>query len=67
MSLSERLRAAQGPQVDPASAPNFGHGTATATVNDPLAALKTRVSEALLGRLGTRLYDASLSPEDEKR
>ena len=61
MSLSERLRAAQGPQVDPASAPNFGHGTATATVNDPLAALKTRVSEALLGRLGTRLYDASLS------
>ena len=61
MSLSERLRAAQGPQADLESAANFGHGPATAAANDPLAALKTRVSEALLGRLGTRLYDASLS------
>ena len=61
MSLSDRLRAAQGQQVDLESAANFGHGTATATVNNPQAALKARVSEVLLGRLGTRLYDASLS------
>ncbi len=61
MSLSDRLRAAQGQQTEPESAANFGHGPATATVNDPQAMLKARVGEALLGRLGTRLYDASLS------
>ncbi len=61
MSLSERLRAAQGQQTDLESAASFGHSTADARVNDPQAVLKARVSEALLGRLGTRLYDASLS------
>ena len=54
------MRAAQGQPADHESTATFGH-TTTTIVNDPQAVLKTRVSEALLSRLGTRLYDASLS------
>ncbi|MGZ4756281.1 MAG: CpaF family protein [Acidimicrobiia bacterium] len=65
MSLSEHLRAAgvtqdQDDEARPGA--TFGHGS-DGPSSDPVAALKTRAREALLERLGSRLYDASLSPD----
>jgi pilus assembly protein CpaF len=54
VSLSDHLRAAAGPADDdqPADATR---------VADPLVVLKSRARDALLARMGNRLYDASLS------
>ena len=58
MSLSDHLRAAAQQDWDgetPAAPP-------ARPAADPIAGLKARARDALLQRLGTRLYDASLSP-----
>jgi pilus assembly protein CpaF len=54
VSLSDHLRAVSGPAED-------DHATDAARTTDPLVALKVRARDALLGRMGSRLYDASLS------
>ncbi len=69
MSLSDYLRkpaagaGAEGPAAAPSAGPSgpATDGGPTGTV-DPLAGLKARVQDALFERLGSRLYDASLSP-----
>ncbi|HSK97714.1 MAG TPA: CpaF family protein [Euzebyales bacterium] len=62
MRLSERLEHRQGtPVVGPAIAVERGRTAPAGT--DPLAKLKQRVQSALYARLGTRLYDASLTEE----
>jgi pilus assembly protein CpaF len=69
MSLSDYLRksaagdGAEGPATTPSAGPPTPatDGGPAGTV-DPLAGLKARVQEALFQRLGSRLYDASLSP-----
>jgi len=65
MSLSDHLRAAGVNQdADDSARPGATFGIHAERVsNDPVAALKTRAREALLERLGSRLYDATLSPE----
>ncbi|MGZ4677018.1 MAG: CpaF family protein [Acidimicrobiia bacterium] len=59
MRLSDHLRAASGQPDDEG---NAGDVTTAPAPADPLAGLKARARDALLSRLGTRLYDASLSP-----
>ena len=69
MSLSDYLRKtaagadAEGSVTPPSAGPSLPatDGGPTGTV-DPLAGLKARVQDALFERLGSRLYDASLSP-----
>jgi pilus assembly protein CpaF len=59
VSLSDHLRAASGSQDDDGE----GFGPAPArSGSDAIAALKGRTRDALLNRLGSRLYDPSLSP-----
>jgi pilus assembly protein CpaF len=65
MSLSDHLRAAgvNADAVDEGrNGTAFGHG-GKGQSSDPIAILKTRCREALLERLGSRLYDASMSPD----
>jgi pilus assembly protein CpaF len=57
MKLSERLQTAKAPGA-PAPA------DATTAHNDPLASLKLRAQEALFARLGSRLYDSSMTEEE---
>ncbi len=59
MSLSDHLRAAAQPDRDGETSAPPARPSA-----DPIAGLKARARDALLQRLGTRLYDASLSPAD---
>jgi pilus assembly protein CpaF len=56
VSLSDHLRAA-GTDAEENKVES------AAPVADPIMALKTRARDALLARMGNRLYDASLSPE----
>ena len=59
MRLSDHLRAASGQPDDDGDAVSAPEPVA----NDPIAGLKARARDALLQRLGARLYDPSLSPD----
>jgi pilus assembly protein CpaF len=68
MRLSDRLRATPAPEgqpTPPPAPPAAGEAEPAAdvladVVQDPFVRLKERAQEALFGRLGARLYDASL-------
>jgi pilus assembly protein CpaF len=74
MKLSDHVNRAHDEQPDE---PSIGTGTARAiddpatrravAATDPLDALKIRAQEALFTRLGSRLYDSSLSEEQLTR
>ena len=68
MKLSERLQKAGKPQAEAptstvASAPPARAERADVAPVDPLAGLKQRAEQALFARLGSRLYDSSLTEE----
>jgi pilus assembly protein CpaF len=67
MNLSERLKAAQAErrqqQEGRALASQAPPAPVEARTSDPFAGLKQRAQDALFARLGTRLYDSSLSEE----
>jgi pilus assembly protein CpaF len=66
MKLSDHLKAA-GVDEETArrgtSAGGTGFDDGSSAGDDPLAALKARALEALVHNLGSRLYDASMTPE----
>jgi pilus assembly protein CpaF len=63
MKLNERLRRLEeGASFEPEPEP-LGTSDALERVADPLSGLKQRAQDALFARLGTRLYDASLTEE----
>ena len=69
MKLHERLRLADiaAPEVQqPEIAKPAVHRESFEPVADPLSELKNRAQESLFARLGSRLYDSSLS-EDQLR
>jgi pilus assembly protein CpaF len=63
MSLSDHIKAAglQNLEDEARAYTGAGFGSVDAASTDPMAALKSRAREALLERLGARLYDSSLS------
>ncbi len=65
MKLSDHLKAAgvdeETARRGSASASGFDDGTSTG--DDPMAALKARALDALVLNLGSRLYDAAMTPE----
>jgi pilus assembly protein CpaF len=62
VSLSDRLRAASAGRDD-----EHGEPPVARPSTDPTAALKARARDALLARLGNRLYDASMSADQLHR
>jgi pilus assembly protein CpaF len=58
VKLNERLRAKQAQDGLPSN------GRGISQPDDPLAQLKLRAQEALFAKLGTRLYDASLTSDE---
>jgi pilus assembly protein CpaF len=77
MKLSQRLREADGRDADgtptngvalpppPPPSPSLPRAEVTEVV-DPLAQIKRRAQEALFARLGSRLYDSSLTEDQLK-
>jgi pilus assembly protein CpaF len=66
MSLSDRLRDAGRPAertlLDPTGT-SWTSGGGETVVNDAVADLKVRAQDALFARLGVRLFDSTLTPE----